>query len=96
MTVRALAEIGIDASGLHSKHWGVYWNTPPFDYVIAVCDPAVQNCPIMPGKGQRLHWPIPDPLGATGTDEERMAAFRRARDQIAERVRQFVQNIEDQ
>jgi len=90
LTIRALAEIGIDAGGQYSKHWEVYLAAPPFDYVITVCDPDEQNCPLMPGKGERLHWPVEDPVGAVGTDEERMALFRRVREEIAGRVRQFI------
>jgi len=93
MTIRALAEIGIDARHQRSKHWEIYLDAVPFDYVIAVCDPDAQHCPIMPGAGQRLSWPFEDPFGKPGTEQERMEAFRRVRDQIAERVRQFVCDV---
>jgi len=96
MTIRALAEIGMDASGQRSKHWEVYLDAPPFDYVIAVCDPTDQNCPIVPGKGRHLAWPFEDPVGAVGTDEERMIVFRRVRDRIAQRVKQFVRETTGQ
>lgn len=92
-TIQALAEIGIDAGRQRSKHWSVYLDVPPFDYVIAVCEPESQNCPIAPVVGERLHWPFDDPFGVRGTDEEQMNVFRRVRDQIAERIRQFVHDV---
>jgi arsenate reductase len=94
MTLRALAEVGIDAGHQHSKHWDIYLNEPPFDYVVAVCEPAAQNCPIAPLKGRRLAWPVEDAVGTLGTDEEQMREFRRVRDQVSERVRQFVREME--
>lgn len=90
LTIRALAEIGIDAESQRSKHWNIYLDEPPFDCVITVCDHAAQICPIFPGEGHRIHWSLEDPVGAVGTEEERMTVFRRIRDQIAERVAQFV------
>ncbi len=90
MTIRALEEVGIDASAQFSKHWSIFLNAPPFDYIITLCEPEAKNCPIIPaGKGERLHWPFEDPASATGSDEERMAVFRRVRDQIAAKLCEF-------
>ena len=93
LAIRALAEIGIDAGGQRSKHWAVYRDAPPFDYIVAVCAPDEQYCPIMPARGRRLYWPTEDPIGAVGSEEERMAVFRRVRDEIAGRVKRFVQQV---
>ena len=90
LTLRALAEIDIDASQQWSKHWSLYRNGPRFDYVITLCDSAAAECPVFPGEGKRLHWPVEDPASAVGSEEERMAVFRRVRDEIAELVWGFV------
>ena len=62
-----------------------------FDYVITVCDNAAANCPVFPGAGTRLHWPFEDPAGATGTEEQIMAAFRRIRDAIGVKVKNWLE-----
>ncbi len=51
--------------------------------VITVCGDAVQTCPLFPGQVNRHHWPFDDPAYATGTDAEKLAVFRRVRDQIS-------------
>ena len=57
-----------------------------FDYVITVCDQARQVCPVFPGVHESLHWGYADPAEATGTDEERMAVFRRVFIALGERI----------
>jgi len=93
LTIQALAEMGIDAESQCSKHWNVYLHEPPFDYVITVCDYAAQICPTFPGEGRRLHWSFEDPVAVPGSEPERMRAFCRVRDQIGERIQQFVDTI---
>jgi arsenate reductase len=60
----------------------------PFEYVITVCDEANEACPFFPGAKKRLHWSIEDPSQAEGTEEERLAVFRRVRDEIRNRIKQ--------
>jgi arsenate reductase (thioredoxin) len=60
-----------------------------FQYMITVCDNAKEQCPIFPGPSIREHWPFDDPADATGGREEKLAVFRRVRDEIAGRVRDF-------
>jgi arsenate reductase len=82
LAVRAMAERGIDISRQRSKtvdDVGEGW-----DVVVTVCD---ANCPIPPRAGIKLRWSYPDPALARGTEEERLAAFRRVRDGIERRVR---------
>lgn len=79
--IEALREIGIDISGHRSKHLDEFLNQP-VETVITVCGKADQVCPVFPGQVNRYHWPFDDPFHATGTDEERMTAFRRTRDEI--------------
>ena len=60
-----------------------------FDYVITVCDNAREMCPVFPVATRRLHWPFFDPVSVVGTDEERLSAFRKVRDEISARIRSF-------
>ena len=85
LAVRAMEEIDIDMSGQESKTLDRYLQEP-FDYVITVCDDANEACPFFPGAQSRLHWSFPDPSRAEGTEEERLAVFRRVRDQIRSRL----------
>jgi arsenate reductase len=55
--------------------------------MITVCDRAEKSCPIFPGMGMRLHWPIGDPAEFVGTEKEMLARFRVARDQLDLKVR---------
>jgi arsenate reductase len=81
LAICAMAELGIDISGQESKTLERYLQEP-FDYVITVCDQANARCPIFPGGKQRLHWSLPDPSQAQGTDEARLAVYRQVRDQL--------------
>ena len=87
--VRAMQEIGIDIAHHQSRHVDQFAGQQ-FDYVITVCDRAKESCPIFPGTFS-LHWSFDDPASVVGTVEERQTVFRRVRDEIAERVRDFVQ-----
>jgi arsenate reductase len=86
MAIRAMAERGFDISGQRSKHLDEFRATL-FDYVITVCDRAAETCPIFAGPAERLHWSVADPAAAPGSDEERLAAFRAARDELEGRLR---------
>ncbi|RME88591.1 MAG: arsenate reductase ArsC [Anaerolineae bacterium] len=81
---RALEEIGIHHQG-ESKSADRYRDSD-FDLVVTVCDEAAEECPIWLGKGKRVHVGFPDPARAEGTEEERLAVFRRVRDAIRERI----------
>jgi len=83
LAIRVMAERGIDISGHVSK---LYSDLESWDYLITVCDDANERCPWVPRPVKRLHWSFPDPSRASGTDEERLAVFRRVRDQIEERL----------
>jgi arsenate reductase len=88
LTVRVLGEAGIDASSARSKSVDEFLGQS-FDYVVTVCDQARQVCPVFPGGSESLHWGYEDPAEATGTEEERLAVFRRVFIAIGERVAQF-------
>ena len=89
MTVRALDKVGIDISDAKSKPVGQFLGKR-FDYVITVCDRARATCPVFPGGSVTLHWGVDDPAEATGTDEERQAAFDRALKELAIRIHTFL------
>jgi arsenate reductase len=85
LAIRAMAEIGIDISGQESKTLDRYLGEP-FEAVITVCDQANEACPVFFGARRRLHWSLPDPSRATGTDEERLAVYRQVRDDLRRRI----------
>ena len=85
LAIRAMEEIGVDISGQESKTLERYLGEP-FDYVITVCDDANEACPFFPGAERRLHWSLPDPSAAEGTEEERLKVFRSVRDALRDRV----------
>jgi arsenate reductase len=87
--VAAMAEIGVDIAAQRSKHVDEFLGRP-FDAVITVCDHANETCPIFPGPARRLHWSFEDPAAASGSDAERMAVFRRVRDALGARIRDFL------
>jgi arsenate reductase len=64
----------------------------PFDWVITVCDRARESCPVFPGAERTAHWSFDDPAEAEGTDAVRLRAFRRVRDEIRDRMRQFLRS----
>jgi arsenate reductase (thioredoxin) len=88
-TVRVLEEAGIGLEGDRSKHVSEL-EGQEFDYVITVCDSAAEACPVFPAKTRRLHWSFPDPASIEGDEQERLAAFRRTREGMRERVSGFL------
>ena len=85
LAVEAMREIGIDISHQRSKDVREFvGQTIP--YVITVCDNAKSQCPIFPHTYKSLHWSLEDPAEATGSREEKLAIFRRVRDEIRQRV----------
>ena len=89
LTVRALAEAGIDIRGARSRSIEEFLGQE-FDYVVTVCDQAREACPVFPGAERSLHWGYDDPVLAQGTDEERLQVFRRTLARIGERIGQFI------
>ena len=89
LAVRAMADVGIDISTQQSKAMEVYQGQP-FDFIVTVCDRAKERCPVWPGMKERIHWSFDDPADATGSEEQRLAVFRRVRDEIRNRIRLFL------
>ena len=89
LAILAMDELKIDLRG-HSSKTVDRLLADPWDYVITVCDSANERCPVFPGRTTRLHWSFEDPAAATGSEEVRLAVFRRVRDAIAVRLRDWV------
>jgi arsenate reductase len=85
LAVEAMAEIGIDISHQKSKDVAVFLgeNIP---YVVTVCHNAREKCPIFPRTFKFLHWGFDDPAAAQGSHDERLAVFRRVRDELVEKI----------
>ena len=87
--IAVMGEIGIDISDHRSKTILPFLGEP-FAWVITVCDAAKESCPVVPGAAEKAHWSIDDPSTVEGTEEERLEAFRTARDHLRDRVNMFL------
>jgi len=85
-TIEVMKKIGIDVSRQTSKDVKQFLSEK-FDYVITVCDRAKQHCPVFPG-AEPIHWGFDDPAEAPA--EKQLEAFRRARNEIQQRLRLFL------
>jgi arsenate reductase len=83
--IKVMSELGIDIKGQYSKGLDQFVDLE-FDYVITVCDNAKEICPVFHGAREMLHWSIKDPVEVWGTEEMRLEAFRKARDEIRKRI----------
>lgn len=81
LAVRVMAEAGVDISSHQPKHWGPFLDQA-WDLVVTVCDLARESCPLFPTAVEQIHVSFPDPVLATGTEEERLAVYRAVRDDI--------------
>jgi arsenate reductase len=95
LAIKVMQEIQIDISGHTSKHMNEFMSRP-VETVITVCGHADQACPIFPGQVNRHHWPFDDPAHATGTDEEKLAVFRRVRNEIRRTFTAYADGRRDQ
>lgn len=85
LAVEAMNEIGIDISHQKSKDV-VSFLGQYVPYIVTVCDNARERCPIFPRTYKFLHWGFDDPAAAVGSHDEKLAVFRRVRDEIAHRI----------
>ncbi len=95
LAIAALKEIDIDISAHRSKAMTEFMDKK-VETVITVCGNADAACPIFPGQVNRHHWPFEDPAHATGTDEEKMAVFRRVRNEIRRTFTAYAAGRRDQ
>jgi arsenate reductase (thioredoxin) len=92
--IAVMNEVGIGLEDSHPKNVDEFIDQA-FDYVITVCDHARETCPIFSGPVKhRMHIGFDDPAEASGTDEEVMAVFRRVRDEIRDRFKQFYLDLD--
>ena len=89
--ISVMREVGIDISSHRSKSVDEFAGQD-FDYVITVCDNAKESCPVFPVKTRRIHWSIEDPAAVKGSEEERLSAFRRVREELRARLHTFAQD----
>jgi len=86
--IKAMAEIGIDIS--HHRSKTVYeFENDHFDYVVTVCDNAKETCPFFPNGKKYVHKGFKDPSDVNGTEEEKLDAFRKSRDEIKKWLMDF-------
>jgi arsenate reductase len=91
--VEAMREAGVDISSHRSKSVDEFAGRE-FDYVITVCDNAAANCPVFPGKAERVHHGFEDPAAVAGGWDERLAAFRRVREELAGWLRAWAAGVD--
>lgn len=92
LAIEVMKEVGIDISGNKTKSVSEFVKKGKlFHYVITVCDEAsAKGCPVFPGLAKRLHWSFHDPSTFEGTYEERLEKTRRARDEIKNRISEWL------
>jgi arsenate reductase len=86
--IAVMDELGIDLRGQRSKNVAEFLGQP-MDWAITTCDENQEACPVFPAASHHEFWPFDDPSKATGSEEERLATFRRVRDELAVRIRDF-------
>jgi arsenate reductase (thioredoxin) len=86
--IAVMRELGIDISGQRSKHVDEFAGQS-FDYVLTVCDNAKESCPIFPAATRMIHRDFDDPAALDAPEHERLALFRRVRDDLRAYLRSF-------
>jgi arsenate reductase len=86
--IAVMKELGIDISGQRSKGVDEFAQSG-FDYVLTVCDHAKESCPIFPGATITIHHSFDDPAALDAAEDERLALFRRVRDELRNYLRHF-------
>jgi len=83
--VAVMRELGVDISSRQPRHFSVL-ASQRFDYVVSLCDRVREVCPDFPGHPQVIHWSIPDPAAAGGSDAETYPAFRALAADLRDRI----------
>jgi Low molecular weight phosphotyrosine protein phosphatase len=86
--IAVMKEVGIDISGHRSKSVDEFAGRS-FDYLLTVCDNAKESCPVYPGHANRLHHAFEDPATAEGSEDQRLALFRRVHYEIRDYLKTF-------
>jgi arsenate reductase len=87
--IAVMDELGIDVGGQRSKTVAEFAGQH-IDWAITACDENQEACPVFPGAAHQEYWPFDDPSRATGSGAERLAEYRRVRDELAVKVRDFI------
>lgn len=92
--IAVMAEDGLDISAQESTVLSDAMIAQT-DVFVTVCGHADEHCPVLPAGRKRIHWPLPDPAKASGTEDEVMAEFRAVRDDIKQRVKALAAELLD-
>jgi arsenate reductase len=92
--IAVMRELGIDISSHRSKSVDEFTGQS-FDYVLTVCDNAKESCPIFPGKANMIHHNFEDPAALEGSEAEKLAVFRRVRDEMRQYLQRFPEASSD-
>ncbi len=90
--IAVMKDTGINITNQESKEIDIHILNQ-MDIVITLCDHAEKTCPWTPPKIKRIHWSIKDPVGTIGAEEEIMKEFRRARDEIKDKIIIFIEDL---
>lgn len=94
LTHRVLSELGIDTSSLRSKGLERFEAKINIHHAIIVCESAQRSCPrIFPFARETIYWPFEDPAAVEGSEQEKLAKFREVRDQIRERIQEWLAKV---
>ena len=95
LVIEVMKEAGLDISTMQANSVLEYFKEGRlYNYVITLCgNSGFEQCPVFPGVTQRLHWPFPDPEKLTGTHAEKLAALRKIRDQIKEKINVWITEV---
>ena len=92
VVIEVMKEVGIDISQNKTKSvFDFYKQGNQYDYVITVCDETQAGmCPVFPNTIETLHWSFPDPAAFSGTSQEKLEKTRGVRDQIRDKITEWV------
>lgn len=91
---RVMEEEGLSMENHYPKSVYDFLTRVHFGYVITVCEKAEAKCPVFPGVGQRIFWPVEDPAAFEGSEEATLEKFREARDQLKTHILNWLDNLE--
>ena len=95
LTRRVLDEIGVDTTALRAECLETYMAKVSVQYAIVVCERTQAQCPrLYPFAQRTLYWPLEDPVSSPGSPEERLEKFRDIRDQIEDRLRAWLREVQ--
>lgn len=92
LAIKVMKELGYDMEGQYSKLVDEFLQKTHLNYLVTTCQKAEEHCPtVWPGLlNERIYWPFDDPADAEGSEEERLVVYRRVRDEIKEKLDEFV------